>query len=78
MLLCGAPGGVGSGGTPVMKGSFKAPPRKGFFEAGGLAVRGSLRVNRAKAPMTIPGGPSQKSSCRQEDSVIVSVSVLKS
>ena len=74
VLLTCRPWGVGSGGTPLMKGSF----RRGFLGAGGLAVRGSLRVNRARAPMTTPGGPSQKSSCRQEASVNVSVSILKS
>ena len=72
MVPC-RPDGIGSGGTPLMKGSF----RRGFLGAGGLAVRGSLKVNRARAPMTIPGGPSQKSSCRQEASVKVSVSILK-
>lgn len=57
-----------------MKGSF----RRGFLGAGGLAERGSLSVNRARAPMIIPGGPSQNSSCRHEASVNVSVSILKS
>lgn len=61
-----------------MKGRLKAL-LKGFFGADApLAERGSLRVNRARAPMTRPGGPSQKSNCRQEASDIVSVRILKS
>lgn len=62
-----------------MKGRLRAPLRKGFLGAGvSLADRGSFKVNRARAPMRRPGGPSQKSNCRQEASDSVSVSILKS
>lgn len=61
-----------------MNGSLTRAAKEGFFSAGALAERGSLRVRRARAPITIPGGPSQNSSCLQEASDSVSVRILKS